>query len=197
MTRTERRAIPAHTTGLLVLLVLLWCGEARAADNQVLGEVQLEGASKVEQTSGVWVDGQYLGFVKELKGSKKILLLPGEHTIVARQGGYLDFTQKITVGPGQKQLVRIVMAKNPQLQTPAVTAEIKMDVKPDRAAVFVDGLYIGHVAEFDGIGKALLVAPGKRKITLSLPGYEPFETTIDLAPKQKFKLKTELVKAGT
>jgi hypothetical protein len=32
-------------------------------------------------------------------------------------------------------------------------------------------VFIGHVAEFTGIGKALLVEPGKRKIKISLPGY--------------------------
>jgi hypothetical protein len=58
------------------------------AGNDILGEIQLEGATKVEKTSGVWVDGQYLGYLRELKGSKKILLLPGEHEISVRQNGY-------------------------------------------------------------------------------------------------------------
>ncbi len=31
------------------------------AGNDILGEIQLEGATRVEKTSGVWVDGQYLG----------------------------------------------------------------------------------------------------------------------------------------
>jgi hypothetical protein len=45
--------------------------------SKVLGEVKLEGASKVEKESGVWVDGNYVGYLKELKGDKKLLLLPG------------------------------------------------------------------------------------------------------------------------
>ncbi len=48
---------------------------------EVLGEIELVGATKVEKTSGVWVDGQYLGYLKELKGSKKILLCPGSHEL--------------------------------------------------------------------------------------------------------------------
>ena len=51
---------------------------AAYAENQVLGEVEINGASKVEKTSGVWVDGQYVGYVKELKGDRKLLLLPGD-----------------------------------------------------------------------------------------------------------------------
>ena len=63
---------------------------AFAQTNEVLGEVELVGATKVEKTSGVWVDGQYLGYLEELKGTKKILLLPGKHEIIVRQGGYKD-----------------------------------------------------------------------------------------------------------
>jgi PEGA domain len=62
--------------------------------------------------------------------------------------------------------------------------------------VFVDGLYVGHVGEFSGIAKSLLVAPGHRKITISLTGYETFNTEVDLAPNQKFHIKTDLVKAS-
>ncbi|PYV47296.1 MAG: hypothetical protein DMG94_06720, partial [Acidobacteria bacterium] len=39
-------------------------------------------------------------------------------------------------------------------------------------------------------------APGHRKISITLPGYETFNTEIDLAPNQKFTLKTDLVKSG-
>jgi hypothetical protein len=52
------------------------------------------------------------------------------------------------------------------------------------------------VAEFDGIGRALLVAPGQRKITISLTGYQTFETDVTLVTNQKFKIKTELTKVG-
>ena len=44
-----------------------------------MGEIEFQGKSKVEKTSGVWIDGQYLGYLDELKGSKRILLLPGTH----------------------------------------------------------------------------------------------------------------------
>ncbi len=50
-----------------------------------MGEIQFEGKSHVEKTSGVWVDGEYVGYLKELKGSKKVLILPGEHLITVRR----------------------------------------------------------------------------------------------------------------
>src|ERR1700733_755776 len=166
------------------------------ARNEVLGEIQLEGAGKVAKDSGVWVDGQYLGYLKELKGTKRILLLPGEHQIEVRQAGYRNFSEQVTVAPGAKQVVRVTMEKDLQVTYPTVTAEIKLAVEPVRAAVFVDGLLLGHVAEFEGAGRGLLVAPGRRKITISLPGYQTSETVVDLVPHQVFKLTTNLVWNG-
>ncbi len=88
------------------------------------------------------------------------------------------------------------MEKDPRIQLPTVTAEVKLSVNPDRAAVFVDDVFIGHVAEFSGVGRALLVAHGKHKITISLPGYQNLETEINLVANQKFKIKTDLIKSG-
>ena len=65
----------------LVAVSALLLTPAIYAGNEVMGEIQFEGRSKVERTSGVWVDGGYVGYLKELKGSKKVLLLPGEHVI--------------------------------------------------------------------------------------------------------------------
>jgi hypothetical protein len=182
--------------GVLVLCFLAIFVGTSYAKNDVLGEIELLGATKVENTSGVWIDGQYLGYLKELKGSKKILLLPGEHEIAVRQAGYKDFGQRVVVKPGEKQVVRVAMEKDTRTQFPTVTSEIKLSVNPNRAAVFVDGVFVGHVDEFDGAGQAMLIAPGKHKISLSLPGYQTFDTEVNLLANQKFQLKTDLVKAG-
>jgi hypothetical protein len=182
-----------HPLILCVLLILI--ATVVHADNKVLGEVDFEGTSNLEQDSGVWVDGQYLGYLKELKGSKKVLLLPGKHEISVRHDGYKDFTQEVNLQPAEKQLIKVTLERDAQYQMPTVTAEIKFSIDPDRAAVFVDGLLVGHAGELGGIGKSLLVAPGKRKITISLPGYQTFETEVELEPHQKFTLKTKLLKA--
>jgi hypothetical protein len=183
-------------TCLLVLLSSGMFSPSLHAQNKVLGEIELVGASKVENTSGVWVDGQYVGYLSELKGSKKLLLLPGDHEIDVRQGGYLDFVQTVSVRAGEKQSIDVKMEKDTRMPLPKITAEIKLDVKPNRAAVFVDGVFIGHIAEFSGVGKALLVAPGKHKIKISLPGYHTFETDIDLMANQKSTIKTDMVTGG-
>jgi hypothetical protein len=198
MEATMKRALRTVSPLLWVLLLVsafLLPAPMQAA-NDVMAEIQFEGKSRVEQTSGVWVDGEYVGYLKELKGSKKVLLLPGEHVITVRQDGYQDFTQRILVQPGQQEVVRVAMQKALTGPIPDVMATVKIAVHPSRAAVFVDGLFVGHVGEFEGVGRGMLVAPGTHQIKIALPGYETFETKINPLANQKVEIKTDLVKDG-
>lgn len=180
---------------LLLWLFLFFAVTARA-QNEIMGEVQFIGAGKVEKTSGVWVDGQYVGYLNELKGTKKVLLLPGQHEISVRQSGYQDSNQTVVVEPGQTKVVRVTMQRDTRSPFPSLTAEIKLDVNPNRAAVFVDDAFVGHVHEFGGLGRRMLLSPGKHRVKIALPGYRTFETEVNLAPNQKFEIKTDLVKGS-
>jgi hypothetical protein len=51
------------------------------------------------------------------------------------------------------------------------------------------------VAEFEGLGRGLLVAPGPHTIKIALPGYQTFETQISPAARQKVEVKTDLQKS--
>jgi hypothetical protein len=166
------------------------------AQSQVLGEVKLVGKTKADKTSGVWVDGQYLGYVMELKDDKKILLMPGEHEIAVRQAGYTDFTKKVVVEPRKKTEVQVVMLKDPRTRLPTVTSLIKLKVTPDRAAVFVDDAFAGNVTEFSGVGHGMLVSPGKHRIKIALAGYQAFETEVNLLAHQKMTIKTDLLQGS-
>ena len=164
--------------------------------NQVLGQVNFEGKTNIDKSSGVWVDGQYLGYVKELKGNNKVLLVPGKHEIAIRQVGYKEITESIEVGPGSTTIVNVRMEKDPNAVHSNVTGEVKLQVTPDRAAVFVDGHYAGYVHQFGGLKRAMLIAPGKHHIKIALPGYHDFETDITVRANQKVTVKTELAPAS-
>jgi hypothetical protein len=179
-----------------VLCVVGTAASMAAQDSKIMGEVQFQGASKVERDSGVWVDGGYVGYLKELKGNKKVLLLPGEHVIIVRQSGYDDFEQKIVVEPQQTQLLQVVLHLSPRAEVPEVTATLKLTVQPGRAAVFLDGQYVGHASEFGGATHSMLIGVGKHQIRVELPGYRTFETSVDLLPGQKSEVKTELAKGS-
>jgi hypothetical protein len=179
-----------------MMACLLLASTLYGGKNEVMGEVRFEGRSGVEKSSGVWVDSQYVGYLKELKGSKKILLLPGEHVLTVRQDGYQEFTTRVSIQPKQTLMVKVAMAKALTPPLPLVKAEVKLAVNPARAAVFVDGLYVGHVKEFEGMGRGMLVAPGDHQISIALPGYQAFETNIKALANQKVEVKTDLLKGS-
>jgi hypothetical protein len=189
--------VSVRLAAVLVAGFCLFFAMARAAaQNQIMGEVQFSGATKVERDSGVWVDAQYVGYLKELKGKKKILLLPGTHQITVRQSGYDDFTHEIVVEPGQTQTLEVAMKLSPRASAPDVTATLKLRVQPDRAAVFLDDKFVGHAGEFGGAFRSMLISPGKHRIKVELPGYRTFETEVNLLAGQKSEVKTELVKGS-
>jgi len=177
----------------LLLLVLVLMGGHVEAKNEVLGQIKFDAKNWAARSSGVWVDGQYVGFLKELKGSKKILLLPGKHRIEIRQSGYQTITGDVNVEPGKKKVVKVRMQKDPNALYGNETALVKISGKPERAAVFVDQQYVGYIDQFNGPGQGMLLKPGKHQIKVSLPGYETFETEVTLMPHQKLKLESDLL----
>jgi hypothetical protein len=181
---------------LSALVCILLAAPRLAAQDKVMGELKFKGATGVEKDAGVWVDGVYVGYVKELKGDKKVLLLPGKHEITARQSGYGDFVREVVVEPGQVHTVRVAMRLIPGARPPAITAELKLTVEPGRAAVFLDDNYVGHASELGGALHSLLISPGKHRIKVALPGYRTFETEVGLLAGQKSEVKTELVKGS-
>ncbi|MEP7261597.1 MAG: PEGA domain-containing protein [Usitatibacter sp.] len=62
-------------------------------------------------------------------------------------------------------------------------AIVILDVKP-RGEVFVDGNSVGRIPPLTQIE----VAPGKHRITIRSAGVRPYETTLELAPGQRFTI---------
>jgi hypothetical protein len=189
----QTRAVAAAAAALLFILGIALTISPARAQNQVMGEVRFEGTTKIEKNAGVWVDGNYVGYLKELKGNKKIMLLPGEHEIAVRQSGYDDYIKKLVVEPGQVHVVNAVLLKSPRATAPEVTATLKLNIEPKRAAVFLDDKFVGHAAEFGGKFRSMLISPGKHRIKVELPGYRTYDTEINLLAGQKTEVKTVLV----
>jgi PEGA domain-containing protein len=185
-----------RTTTLVACACALLVPSLASAQSKVMGEVKFEGATKVEKDSGVWIDGQYVGFLKELHGDKKVTLLPGEHEVSVRQSGYDDFVRKVVVEPAQTQTIQVAMKLAARATSPDITSTLKLNVEPGRAAVFLDGKFVGHASEFGGSFHSMLISPGKHQVKVELPGYRTFETEVNLLAGQKSEVKTELVKGS-
>ncbi len=165
------------------------------AQDRIMGQIQFLTSSKVVKSSGVWIDGQYVGYLGELKGTNRLRLLPGDHEIIVRQAGYSDFSQTVVIEPRMVVDIRVSMERDPRFTypDPKTSSEVRLDVQPGRAAVFLDTYFVGTVDEYYGVEHAMLVVPGKHRFKIALAGYKTFETEVDLAPRQKFELRTELM----
>jgi len=170
---------------------------ALAAQTAKTGEVRFTADNQDERDAGVWIDGKYAGYVKELKGDRKVILPAGEHEFVIKQAGYQDLVKKITVDPDQSpfQTIAVVLEENPKMTYPGGNAaECRLDIQPKRAAVFVDGNYMGHGGDFGGHFHSMLVTPGKHHLKITLDGYKTYETDIDATASSKLQLKIVLEK---
>jgi hypothetical protein len=177
----------------LLLSVLLFLLAAHintyGQQNPPMGEVRFSADNQDERDSGVWIDGKYAGYVKELKGDRKVMLPAGEHEISIQQAGYKDFTKKVVVEADQIQTIAVVLGANPKLTFPGKdAAELRLDIRPKRAAVFVDDAYMGHGSDFGGRFHSMLVGPGKHRLKVTLSGYQTYEKEIDAVASSKSRM---------
>jgi hypothetical protein len=170
---------------------------ALAQQQSDLGEVRLTTFNDSDKESGVWVDGEYVGYLKDFWGNRKLMLPAGEHEISVRKGGYKIFTTKVRVAAGQPVVVPVLLELDVTTQYPVgATATLKVFVNPGRAAVSIDGVFVGYASDIGGRFKSLILTPGKRHVRIELQGYRTFETDLDLAPGQTAEVRTALVKGG-
>jgi hypothetical protein len=76
----------------------------------------------------------------------------------------------------------------PMYRYAARDAAIRFDVKPDKAAVYLDGYYAGVVDDFNSWYQRLYTSPGPHELTLYLDGYRTYTEHVYLTPDNTFKL---------
>lgn len=70
--------------------------------------------------------------------------------------------------------------------------ELRLDVSPRRAQVYVDGYFAGTVDDFDGAFQAIKLAPGAYRIDVVAHGYEPLTFDVRIGPGQKIRYRGDL-----
>ncbi len=74
------------------------------------------------------------------------------------------------------------------------TGEIRLQVRPRHAEVFVDGYYAGRVDDFDGFLQALRIEEGPHTIEIVAPGYRPLVFNVRIIPGRKIEYRGELLR---
>jgi hypothetical protein len=72
------------------------------------------------------------------------------------------------------------------------TGELRLQVHPRHAEVYVDGYFAGHVDDFDGVFQALRLEEGPYRLEIVAPGYETLEFEVRILPGRKTTYRGEL-----
>jgi hypothetical protein len=70
--------------------------------------------------------------------------------------------------------------------------EVRTEVKPQSAQVFVDGGLVGKADDYDGWWQRLNLSPGMHRIVFRAPGFQPYVTDIRIGIGTDFHLKYEM-----
>jgi hypothetical protein len=73
------------------------------------------------------------------------------------------------------------------------TGEIRLQVRPRHAEVYVDGYYAGRVDEFDGFVQALRLEEGPYTLEIVAPGFEPLLFDVRIQPGRKITYRGDLL----
>jgi PEGA domain len=72
---------------------------------------------------------------------------------------------------------------------PDASAELKLEIKPKDAQVYVDGYYAGVVDDFDGSFQRLHIPPGSHELVLYKAGFRTIKQTIRVRVGQNSKVQ--------
>lgn len=70
--------------------------------------------------------------------------------------------------------------------------EVRAEVKPQTAKVFVDGDYVGVADDFDGWWQSLPLEPGKHRLVFREAGFAPYAVTLRILPGESYHIKYTL-----
>ena len=70
--------------------------------------------------------------------------------------------------------------------------ELRLDVSPRHAQVYVDGYYSGVVNDYDGVFQGLKLESGAYRIEITAPGYETLSFDVRITPGQKIRYEGNL-----
>lgn len=70
--------------------------------------------------------------------------------------------------------------------------EIRTEIKPDEARVYLDGDYVGVADDFNSWYQRLNIEPGKHRLVFRAQGYQPYAVTMRILPGRDYHIKQQL-----
>lgn len=138
--------------------------------------------------AGVFIDGRYSGPAANFRMPRTHTLAPGTHEIRLSDPRYEDYVTRVDIAAGRTLTLKRSLKPLAPARPPFGTLRT---VHPDRfAAVYVDGRYMGHAAEFGNFAQGLLLNPGTYEVKLlPLTTGSPVSRTVTIAANRVFVLR--------
>jgi hypothetical protein len=73
---------------------------------------------------------------------------------------------------------------------------VRIKVKPREASVYVDGYFVGHVDDYDGVFQRLHLAAGPHRLEIRAPEFEPLMVDVRIDPDQTITYHGEMRRAN-
>jgi hypothetical protein len=70
--------------------------------------------------------------------------------------------------------------------------EVRTEVKPQIAKIFMDGDYVGIADDYDGWWQGLPLVPGKHRLVFRAEGHTPYAVTLRVLPNQNSHIKYQM-----
>lgn len=181
--------------------------------------VTLSGRLRLEidqKDASVYVDGYYVGIVDDFDGFfQHLTLSAGPHTIEVRKPGYVPLAvdvdipidqtvtyrdRMVVARPGETDILPAPLtgseAADAASAWQATPGDVRLEVTPKDAKVYVDGYYVGSVDDFDGRLQRLTVSAGPHHIVIQANGYEQLEVDLYVQPRQTLTYRGALKKSS-
>ncbi len=72
------------------------------------------------------------------------------------------------------------------------TGAIRLQVKPNKALVYLDGSYVGLVDDFDGAFQKLVLTTGRHEISIEIEGHRTHQVAVFISEGQTLKYRADL-----
>ncbi|MCU0630256.1 MAG: PEGA domain-containing protein [Methanoregulaceae archaeon] len=138
--------------------------------------------------AAVYVDTDYQGSTSPGSPLDVVGLSQGTHTVVLKKSGYQDFTTTTNIRPGQTSQVSVTLVPSGQ---PPSTASVQISSDPSGADVLINNGYVGITPLTQN------VQAGSSTIKITLTGYNPYESTMQISAGQALQINAALSPATT
>ena len=136
--------------------------------------------------AAAYVDGSFVGYTPVRFGTRR-----GQHSVRVEREGYQSFETTISLSGNAQPAWRPRLAgRRPNPHNPPGRARFSSSPTWVGAEVFVDGVFVGNIADGSGQLRVNSVESGSHTLRITAPGFSTVERTFTVTPGQTTRIDT-------